>query len=343
MLIFSIIGTLIGAGFASGQEMYLFFYRFGLNGILGLILCSLLISIVIYKTFLIIHTRKIYNYEDFLQEIFHSKNISNISNIIVNAFLLITFYIMISGFGAYFEQQFEIPAIIGAIILATISFVVLIKDIEGVKRVNSVIVPILIIVIFIIGFLSLKNIFSGSGEIWQANFESKYNFNWILQAVVYCSYNMILVIPVIVNLGKYIKNKNQIVIVSVFSGAIVFVLAMSIFLVLTGVETDYSKIQMPAVYAIDNNFPHFSGVYGIVILLSIFSTAISIGISFLKNITKNKKSYPQFVAIMCISGVLISNFGFSNLVKMLFPIFGYLGIMQICCILKNKTMKKQIY
>ncbi len=343
MLIFSIIGTLIGAGFASGQEMYLFFYRFGLNGILGLILCSLLISIVIYKTFLIIHIRKIYNYEDFLQEIFHSKNISNISNIIVNAFLLITFYIMISGFGAYFEQQFEIPSIIGAIILATISFVVLIKDIEGVKKVNSIVVPILIIVIFIIGFLSLKNIFSGSGEIWQANFESKYNFNWILQAVVYCSYNMILVIPVIVNLGKYIKNKNQIVIVSVFSGAIVFVLAMSIFLVLISVKTDYSRIQMPAVYAIDNNFPHFSGVYGIVILLSIFSTAISIGISFLKNITKNKRSYPQFVAIMCISGVLISNFGFSNLVKMLFPIFGYLGIVQICCILKNKTMKKQIY
>ena len=336
MLIFSIIGTLIGAGFASGQEMYLFFYRFGLNGILGLILCSLLIYIVIYKTFLIIHTRKIYNYEDFLQEIFHSKNISNISNIIVNAFLLITFYIMISGFGAYFEQQFEIPAIIGAIILATISFVVLIKDIEGVKRVNSVIVPILIIVIFIIGFLSLKNFYSRSGEIWKLNFESKYSFNWIIQAVVYCSYNMILVIPVLVNLGKYIKNKNQIVIVSVFSGAIVFVLAMSIFLVLTSVKTDYSRIQMPAVYAIDNNFPHFSGVYGIVILISIFSTAISIGITFLKNITKNKKSYPQFVAIMCISGVLISNFGFSNLVKMLFPVFGYLGIMQICCIFVNE-------
>lgn len=343
MLIFSIIGTLIGAGFASGQEMYLFFYRFGLNGILGLVLCSMLISIVIYKTFLIIHTRKISNYEEFLQEIFHSKNISNISNIIVNAFLLITFYIMISGFGAYFEQQFEIPAIIGAIILATISFVVLIKDIEGVKRVNSVIVPILIIVIFIIGFLSLKNIFSGSGEIWQANFESKYNFNWILQAVVYCSYNMILVIPVLVNLGKYIKSKKQIAFVSVLSGVIILVLTMSIFLVLTSVETNYSKIQMPAVYAIDNNFPQFSGVYGIVILLSIFSTAISIGISFLKNFTKNKRSYPQSVAIMCISGVLISNFGFSNLVKMLFPIFGYLGIVQICCILKNKTMKKQIY
>ncbi len=335
MLIFSIIGTLIGAGFASGQEMYLFFYRFGINGIFGLILCSTLISMVIYKTFLIIHTRKIDTYEGFLREIFHSKKLSNISNIIVNSFLLITFYIMISGFGVYFKQQFEIPAIIGAIVLSVICFVVLIKDIEGVKRVNSIIVPILIVVILIIGFLSLKDLYNRSGEIWQVNFENKYSFNWILQAVVYCSYNMILVIPVLVNLGKCIKNKRQIAVVSALSGGIVFVLAMSIFLVLTSVESDYSKIQMPAVYIIDKYFPQFSGIYGIVILLSIFSTAISIGISFLKNITKNKKSYPQFVAIMCISGVLISNFGFSNLVKLLFPVFGYLGITEIIWILKN--------
>ena len=64
MIIFSIIGALIGAGFASGQEMYLFFYRFGIYGILGLLLCSFLIGIVIYKTFLIIYNENISNYQD---------------------------------------------------------------------------------------------------------------------------------------------------------------------------------------------------------------------------------------------------------------------------------------
>ena len=29
MIIFTIIGALIGAGFASGQEIYLFFYKYG--------------------------------------------------------------------------------------------------------------------------------------------------------------------------------------------------------------------------------------------------------------------------------------------------------------------------
>ena len=323
MLVFSIIGTLIGAGFASGQEMYLFFYRYGVNGILGLVLCSSLMAGVIYKTFIIIHDKQIHSYKDFLNTIFGSERLSFISNIIVNAFLLVTFYIMISGFGAYFEQRFQISSVIGASIFSFLCFFVLVKDIEGVKKVNSIIVPILIVVIFIIGILSIKRL-----DVTNLVNE-KNSFKWILQAIVYCSYNMILVIPVLVSFGKYISSKKQIVIVSILSGVIVFVLAISIFSVLTSVTADYSKIEMPAVYAIDKNFSWISGIYGSVILLSIFSTAISIGISFLKNITKDRNSFPQIVAIMCISGVIISNFGFSNLVKSLFPIFGYLGIIQI--------------
>ena len=323
MLVFSIIGTLIGAGFASGQEMYLFFYRYGVNGILGLVLCSSLMAGVIYKTFIIIHDKQIHSYKDFLNKIFGSERLSLISNIIINAFLLVTFYIMISGFGAYFEQRFQISSVIGASIFSILCFFVLIKDIEGVKKVNSIIVPILIVVILIIGFLCIEKINLTNLKI------EKDNFKWVLQAIVYCSYNMILVIPVLVSFGKYISSKKQIVIVSILSGVIVFVLAISIFSVLISVTADYSKIEMPAVYAIDKNFSWISGIYGSVILLSIFSTAISIGISFLKNITKDRKSFPQIVAIMCISGVLISNFGFSNLVKLLFPVFGYLGIIQI--------------
>ena len=344
MAIFSIIGALIGAGFASGQEMYIFFYRFGILGILGLVLCSGLIGGVIYKTFLTIHSKKINNYQSFLNEIFHIEkrknkylNLSFISNTIVNIFLLITFYIMISGFGAYFEQEFNISKTIGAIILAIICFIILLKDIEGVTKVNSIVVPVLITIILIIGIKNIHNI--NYTQIINNTTYSNLNLNWILQAVLYCSYNMILVIPILVGLNKYIKSKKQITIISIISAIIVFILALSIFFLLVNVNEDISKIEMPAVYSIDKNFPAFSSIYGIVILLSIFSTAISIGISFLKNVVKDKKSYPQIVGIMCISGVLISNIGFSNLVKMLFPVFGYLGIVQIISIFRIKTVK----
>ena len=237
---------------------------------------------------------------------------------------------MISGFGAYFEQRFQIKSIIGALILASICFMVLINDLKGVKKVNSIIVPILIFIILILGVLNIKY-----ANKWHV--QSTDNYNWLIQAIIYCSYNMILVIPVLVNLGEYIKSKKQIAVVSIISSIIVFILAISIFFMLASIPTDYSRIEMPVVYTIEKNFSQFSGIYGIVILLSIFSTAISIGISFLKNITKDKKSFPQIVGMMCITGTIISNFGFSNLVKMLFPIFGYLGIVEIVFIIKHKS------
>ena len=329
MLVFSIIGTLIGAGFASGQEIYLFFYKNGLNGILGLLLCSSLIGIIVYKTFSIIFKYKINTYEEFLSKIFKSNLLISISNIIINAFLLIAFYIMISGFGAYFEQRFNISSVLGALILSVLCFFVLIKDIEGVKKVNSIIVPILILIIFVIGFISFKN-----NNI--QNIEKNNSLNWVIQAIVYFSYNMILVVPVLVSLGKYVKSKKQIKYISLFSSIIIFILAASIFFTLANLKIDYSNVQMPAVYVIDKNFKQFSTIYGIVILMSIFSTAISLGISFLKNITKDKKNYPQIVAMMCISGTIISNFGFSNLVKLLFPIFGYIGIVEMFMIFRVK-------
>ena len=45
-----IIGALIGAGFASGQEIYSFFYSYGIMGIIGIIVTCILISLIIYKT-----------------------------------------------------------------------------------------------------------------------------------------------------------------------------------------------------------------------------------------------------------------------------------------------------
>ena len=47
--VFVIIGTLIGAGFASGQEIYLFFFSYGTKGLIGIIISSGLIGLIIYK------------------------------------------------------------------------------------------------------------------------------------------------------------------------------------------------------------------------------------------------------------------------------------------------------
>ena len=71
--IFVIIGTMIGAGFASGQEIYLFFNRYGTMGILGLIISCALTGIIIYKVFQIVKNKKIHTYSEFLENISSNK------------------------------------------------------------------------------------------------------------------------------------------------------------------------------------------------------------------------------------------------------------------------------
>ncbi len=112
-VVFVIIGTLIGAGFASGQEVYVFFFSFGIKGIIGVLISCVLMGVVIYQTLKIINNYQINNYKDFLDILLSkNKNIKKIINLLINIFILVTFFIMIAGFGAYFEQEFSVNSLI---------------------------------------------------------------------------------------------------------------------------------------------------------------------------------------------------------------------------------------
>ena len=97
---------------------------------------------------------------------------------------------------------------------------------------------------------------------------------------------------------------------------------------------------MPAVYAINKIWHNIKNIYGIIILISIFTTAISLGISFLNNTYKNKKSYNIIALIICLTSIMFSGIGFSNLVNLLYPILGFLGIIQIVQILRTVKIEK---
>ena len=114
------------------------------------------------------------------------------------------------------------------------------------------------------------------------------------------------------------------------------ILSVMEFLLLANVDINFQNLEMPLVYVIENKFNKFKLLYGIIILIAIFTTAVSVGLGFLNNICKNEKSFPQIALILCISSVLISPIGFSNLINNLFPLFGFLGLIQITYIFVKK-------
>ena len=325
-IVLVIIGALVGAGFASGQEIYSFFYLYGKNGIYGILIMSVLIGILIYKSLKIIFKNEIYNYEDFLGLFIGNKKIKKMICIIINLLLLISFFIMIAGFGAYFEQEIGVDKLIGSIILDILCAIVFFSDVKGVLKVSDLIVPFLILFIFFIGF---QNII----EIQNIEFIMEKN-NWILSSLIYNSYNFILLIPVLISLKKQIKTEKSIKYISILTSVIITILSIIIYFLLARVNIiEIENQEMPVVYVISKYFFRYKKIYAFIILASIFTTAISVGIGFIQNISTKQKSYPHIVLFMCITSLIVSNIGFSKLVNLIYPLFGCIGILQMIIIL----------
>lgn len=313
-----------------GQEIYTFFNKYGIKGLIGLVFSMLLICIIIYKTFKISLNKKQKTYQDFLRNMMPQKLKNNkilvdtISNII-NLFLLISFNIMVAGFATYFFQELSFPKIIGGVVISIASFITFYKGINGVIKINTYLIPSLILLIIFLGIKKIETV-----EIIELNSESLY---WIVSGILYASYNSITLIPILISLREEVKNKKEARIISTLTFIIMSVLSISIYLLMNTFSSEIKNIELPIVY-IANTLGNFGKyIYGIVILIAIFTTAVSAGYGFLVNTTKSRKTYLKLAGIICLMAIFVGQISFSNLISILYPIFGYLGIIQIIFLL----------
>ena len=247
--IFVIIGAIIGAGFASGKEIYSFFFIYGIKGVVGIAFSTILIGYIIFKALIIIKKYDINNYDDFLKIVLNKKsnkkiNLETIINFIINCFLLITFYIMCAGFSAYFYQEFGINYILSGILIAIISYLILNKNVNGVFFINSFLIPVIIFILLLLGIKSYNTI---------ENFPRSINtWKWFLKAILYASYNTVTLISILIPIKKYINNKKDALKITILSIIIIFIMALIIIILLLNLKCNISEIELPAVYASRN-------------------------------------------------------------------------------------------
>lgn len=318
-----------------GKEIYIFFSKYGLYGIIGILFSGTILGILTSKVLKIIgKEQEVNTYNEFLFYIFNNKNskLVVILNYIINTFLLITFYIMVSGFTAYFKQEYNIPNYMTGIILAILCYVALNNNIDEVVKISAILVPVIILFIISFGLFDISN---GINQVLEMNFIANNFIRGMWNSIIYSSYNSIILIPVLVTLKKYVNKKNFYSI-GVITSLVVIVLSLYIYIILLKSNIDIIEFDLPIIYIVKQYGSVFKYLYGVVIVISIFTSIISAGYSFLKNSIKNKKKYSKLLKVMCISSIFITNIGFSNLVNTLYPIFGILGIVQIYYILKIK-------
>lgn len=317
---FTYVGTVVGAGFASGQEIKKYFADFGVYGLLGLILATILIAVLGEKIMLICNKKGIKTYDKLLS-LLANKTAAKIFDFFITIFLIGTITTMCSGLGTLLKQVFGIPLWLGSLLLMISSIFVVKRGINGISKLNVIVVPILILITIIIAVTS----FNGIENI---SFVSNASIaKGIFFAILYVAYNVVMSISVLPALSV-VANSISIKKGAILSGVIIGILALLIYLDLLSNYDIIQGVEIPL--AVLSN--RYIGFYIVVFVLEVFSTAVSALYGVYGRINKND------IVLYLISGTsyLFSLFGFSNLITYLYGVMGVIGIVMIFVLLKGE-------
>ncbi len=340
------VGTVIGAGFASGQEILQFFGKYGYRGIFGVIVVTILFSSLGALILNNIYVKKIRNLEEFVTTYF-GKTFFIIINIVLIFLLFISYVVMLSGSGAVANENFKIPYIYGIFMMAGITFYVFIFGIKGIAKANNIAVPFLILIILSVSITTIyknKMLFSNfyTYPLRDIGSESSVNIfksliidiinknNWLWSAFLYVAFNSIGVMVIMPTVGSLIADRGTGILGGILGGLILGVLAMAILISLLVLYTDIIGIEVPMIAVAGNLGAVWKQIYSIVLLIAMFTTAIANGygcILGIANLTKiNKKAVS---VVVCTISILLATLGFKKLVTIFYPLFGYIGMIFI--------------
>jgi uncharacterized membrane protein YkvI len=328
------IGTIVGAGFATGQEVLQFFARFGIKGLYGLILTTILFIVFGY---IIMILGKELGASSHLEIIRYAggKVIGTLIDVIILFFLFGAFTAMIAGSGALFQQQFNLSSMVGNILMAVITALTVLTGISGVINSISIIVPFLLVSVAGISIYSIintpPNIIVSSAIVQ----ENTLITNWALAAILYISYNTVLSIAVLGPLGEKAKSKKAILYGSILGGLGLGIGSIMIYLALFGDISRVAKLQVPMIFIAGSISGIIQIIYAVVLIAEVYTTAVGSLYGFVARIVdvnEHPKKGKITILIVTVVAFLASQFGFTNLVQYLYPMVGYGGLVLLICL-----------
>jgi uncharacterized membrane protein YkvI len=323
------IGTIVGAGLASGQEILQFFARFGMSGFAGIALCCAL-----YITAFIVIIRLCINngyrsYKDIIFAVL-GKRLGAVIDFFLTIFIFGSSIIMISGGGAMLKEYANLPYFAGIFLMCLLVFVMAVFSTEGVITLNSVVVPFSALTIGILGILvfikSSSSVFPLLNNVKSCSSGSPY-----LSTLLYASFNILGATGVICPIIYESKDKKHFIQGAVIGSIVLTALAVSICFSILVHAPGSMVSEIPNLYIARSFGRLYAFITTMVIWLEMFSTEISNIYSLSKRLEYSFR-LPYIGSLLIIMGLTVpfSFIGFSRLIKLLYPPFGAVSLIFVC-------------
>jgi uncharacterized membrane protein YkvI len=325
------IGAVIGAGFASGQEIMQFFILHGASGLKGVALATALFAYLGGYVMFLCTSLKSTGYKEILTLLLGSR-VGKVIDILNLCMLLGGLSVMLSGSAAVFGEQFGLPARAGVLVVVTLTALVILGGLDGVLTANVFMVPLKFLAV---SFISLAALHLGGGTV---NLEpvvpaAGVAGHWAVAGFLYVSYNMVVPVAVLSSLGRTVPRKTGV------AGGVLggLLLGGAVGLVtLAGLRhfPEASAYQIPLLYLAGRLGHGFQQVLGLLIWLAILTTAIAQAHGFASRLSGGAlQPYRIFGVGACLLALPLSGFSFATLVRLLYPLFGCVGLVLLLALL----------
>lgn len=321
------IGTVVGAGFASGQEVLQFFAHFGFKGLWGLLFAT---SMFAFFGWVVMDLGARLNAGSHLEVIYSASGewLGKVIDYVITFFLFGALTAMLAGAGAIFAEQFHWPALLGSIVMVVVTLITVMLGLNGVITSISLVVPVLLASVVGLGiWTAVATGFFANPVISNLPTRAAVPY-WPLSAVVYVSYNLVMAVAILAPMGSKYKEPALIKRGALLGGLGLGIGALAIFLSLAPNLPHAARYEVPMIFVAGQFAPLFKTLYSLVLLAEIYTTAVGNLYGFAARLTPiDAPKARYFVIISSIIALLASQLGFTRLVRILYPAVGYAGIM----------------
>lgn len=317
------IGTVVGAGFASGQEVLQFFGLHGLAGLLALAVAT--VTLGFFGYLLLRASARL-----------DARSHGPVLRYVAGPFFgwaidaILTFFLfggtaaMFAGAGATLAQEYNLPYAAGLVGMAVLTTATVLLGISGVVKSVSLIVPFLLVAVL---GVSLATLFTATPNLGFAQPQQAAVPQWTLSGVAYGSYNLILAASVLVPVAR-LAGKGRLLPGAALGALGLGVGALAVNLAVLAHVPEAAQAEVPMVLAATRLSPIAALVYTAVLLAEVYTTAVGSLYGFANRIVG--ESSPRFrwlVIGSAVAAIAAGGFGFSNIVGTLYPAVGYAGFL----------------
>lgn len=317
----AVVGTMVGAGFASGQELVQFFVMLGSEAPAAVMLMGTLLILAASQVRRLALKWRTNSYRDFLVVLLGKWE--KPADMVTGAFLFGGLAIMLAGSGAVVKEHFGLAPLTGIIACGVLAFLASLGKGHGFLLLNALMVPLMMVIIIVAALIA---VFSQPGPFQvspPASPGGLISSNWILNACLYVTYNMAGVAVLLTSLPASRKGVLGAGVGGLFLGGLAYLLVKA----LRGLSPAGLQAELPLLYLVSGLQPGLVHLYALALWLAVVTTAAS-NLYGLATRLGQIPALPTWRAalLMLILALPVATCGFINLVSWIYPFFGYIGL-----------------